>query len=134
MGLESTPLTSAALCPSTSRGSNAGGGFKADLQDPRFKALYADPRFALDPTEPEFQRGTGMTEMAKEVSKLRQTKAGQQGKGGKSQQAAKEAGKETSKGGGMGTESSDSVKAMVANLKRKAARDKTAGGNKKRHK
>lgn len=42
------------LLPATSAGGK-GGGFRADLSDPRFAQLLTSHHFALDPTDPRFK-------------------------------------------------------------------------------
>ncbi len=37
------------------RCSSAGGGFKANPEDPRFSALYTSDKFGLDPTDPQYK-------------------------------------------------------------------------------
>ena len=52
--------------------SEEGGGFKADLEDPRFKQLFQSHEFALDPTDPRFassKKGGGSESLMKEVSR-----------------------------------------------------------------
>eukprot|EP00951_Prasinocladus_malaysianus_P042728 scaffold522523_cov46-Prasinocladus_malaysianus.AAC.1 len=107
-------------------GGKAGDGFKADLDDSRFKAIYSDPRFALDPTDPDYQRTSGAADLAKEVASRRRAAASTPS--AVTATAPAETGDSGAVPASRGLDAGDSVasmRSMVANLKRKA--DKTNG-------
>ncbi|GAX82620.1 hypothetical protein CEUSTIGMA_g10046.t1 [Chlamydomonas eustigma] len=97
-------------------------GFKVDLSDPRFADLFEDQSYALDPTDPRFAKTKGSDMMAKEVVK-RRSNADSSKKSNKDNES-----KVSDKVGSdnlLGQKSE--LKAMIAQLKRKAHNAATSG-------
>jgi len=57
-------------------GAAAGPGFKVDIGDQRFEALFTSPDFALDPTDPRFKAGDAAKSIQQESAKRRGGKLG----------------------------------------------------------
>lgn len=54
-------------------------GLQANLEDPRFAAIFKDPNFALDPTDPRFIHTAGTADLATAVAKRKKQKIAPEG-------------------------------------------------------